>query len=58
MNGPTAIYPGTFDPITYGHMDVVRRAAALFPRVIVLVALYAWMIALPTVAGMALGSRR
>ena len=38
MNGPTAIYPGTADPITYGHMDVVRRAAALFPRVIVLVA--------------------
>ncbi len=33
-----AIYPGTFDPITYGHIDVVQRAARLFPRVIVLVA--------------------
>lgn len=33
-----AVYPGTFDPITYGHLDVIRRAAQLFPRVIVLVA--------------------
>jgi pantetheine-phosphate adenylyltransferase len=33
-----AVYPGTFDPITYGHIDVIRRAAQLFPRVIVLVA--------------------
>jgi pantetheine-phosphate adenylyltransferase len=33
-----AIYPGTFDPITYGHIDVVERAARLFNRVIVLVA--------------------
>jgi pantetheine-phosphate adenylyltransferase len=33
-----AIYPGTFDPITYGHIDVVERAAWLFNRVIVLVA--------------------
>ena len=37
MKSPTAIYPGTFDPITYGHIDVIRRARALFPRVIVLV---------------------
>ncbi|MER3524626.1 MAG: pantetheine-phosphate adenylyltransferase [Ignavibacteria bacterium] len=35
---PIAIYPGTFDPITYGHIDVVQRAAVLFPKVIVLVA--------------------
>lgn len=35
---PIAIYPGTFDPITYGHIDVVQRAAELFPKVIVLVA--------------------
>ena len=34
----TAIYSGTFDPITLGHEDVVRRAAQLFPRVIVAVA--------------------
>ena len=33
-----AVYPGTFDPITYGHIDVVERAAQLFERVIVLVA--------------------
>ena len=30
--------PGSFDPVTNGHMDVIRRAAALFDRVIVLVA--------------------
>ncbi len=34
----TAIYPGTFDPITNGHVDVARRAAALFDKVIVCVA--------------------
>ncbi len=34
----TAIYPGTFDPITNGHLDVIQRAAELFDRVIVLVA--------------------
>lgn len=33
-----AVYPGTFDPMTLGHEDVVRRAIALFPRVIVAVA--------------------
>lgn len=33
-----AIYPGTFDPITLGHEDVVRRAARLFDEVIVAVA--------------------
>ena len=38
MSGRTAIYPGTFDPITHGHIDVIKRATALFPRVIVLVA--------------------
>jgi pantetheine-phosphate adenylyltransferase len=31
----TALYAGTFDPVTYGHLDVVRRAAALFDKVIV-----------------------
>lgn len=34
----TAIVPGTFDPITLGHLDVVVRAARLFPQVIVAVA--------------------
>ena len=38
MSVPIAIYPGTFDPITYGHIDVVERATELFARVIVLVA--------------------
>jgi pantetheine-phosphate adenylyltransferase len=33
-----AIYPGTFDPITYGHIDVVERARDMFDRVIVAVA--------------------
>lgn len=34
----TAVYPGSFDPITLGHLDVVRRAAQIFDRVIVAVA--------------------
>ncbi len=34
----TAVYPGTFDPITYGHIDVIRRAARIFGKVIVAVA--------------------
>lgn len=38
MKSQVAIYPGTFDPITYGHIDVVRRATSLFDKVIVLVA--------------------
>ncbi len=37
-NDLIAVYPGTFDPITLGHEDVVRRAAQLFGRVIVAVA--------------------
>ena len=32
------VYPGTFDPVTLGHEDLVRRAAVLFPHVIVAVA--------------------
>ena len=35
----TAIYPGTFDPITKGHIDLVIRASKLFERVIVAVAI-------------------
>ncbi|HUJ10097.1 MAG TPA: pantetheine-phosphate adenylyltransferase [Verrucomicrobiae bacterium] len=34
-----AVYPGSFDPITNGHLDIIRRAAQLFDRVIVAVAL-------------------
>lgn len=33
-----AIYPGTFDPITNGHHDIVRRAASIFTRVVVAIA--------------------
>lgn len=38
MTHVIAVYPGTFDPITLGHEDVVRRAVQLFGRVIVAVA--------------------
>lgn len=34
----TVIYPGTFDPITNGHLDLINRAVVLFARVIVAVA--------------------
>ena len=34
----TAIYPGTFDPITDGHLDIIARASRLFEKVIVAVA--------------------
>ena len=37
-NNVIAVYPGTFDPVTHGHEDVVRRATQLFDRVIVAVA--------------------
>lgn len=33
----TAVCPGSFDPITNGHLDIIRRAAGMFDRVIVLV---------------------
>lgn len=34
----SCIYPGTFDPITNGHLDVIKRAVKIFDRVIVAVA--------------------
>jgi pantetheine-phosphate adenylyltransferase len=34
----TAVYPGSFDPITNGHLDVIQRAARLFDQVIVAIA--------------------
>lgn len=37
-SGRTAIYPGSFDPVTNGHLDVIERAARIFDRVIVAVA--------------------
>ena len=33
-----AVYPGSFDPITNGHLDIVRRVSQMFDRVIVAVA--------------------
>lgn len=33
----TAVYPGSFDPLTNGHLDIIRRASALFDRVLVAV---------------------
>ncbi|MFI3181490.1 MAG: pantetheine-phosphate adenylyltransferase [Methylococcales bacterium] len=38
MNKITAIYPGTFDPITNGHLDLVARASQLYDEVIIAVA--------------------
>lgn len=36
--GPIAVYPGTFDPVTNGHLDIIRRSLEIFERVIVAVA--------------------
>lgn len=38
MQTVNAMYPGTFDPITHGHWDLVKRAAGLFPKVVVAIA--------------------
>jgi len=32
-----AVYPGSFDPITYGHIDVIKRSVAIFPNLVVAV---------------------
>lgn len=37
-NTRTAIYPGTFDPMTLGHLDILKRAAGMFDKVIISVA--------------------
>ena len=37
MNRRIAVYPGTFDPIHFGHMDIAQRAAALFDQLVVAV---------------------
>ncbi|MBK7157023.1 MAG: pantetheine-phosphate adenylyltransferase [Ignavibacteria bacterium] len=38
MNKLVSIYPGTFDPVTNGHLDVIERASGLFEKVIVTIA--------------------
>lgn len=38
MRQAIVIFPGTFDPMTYGHVDLIERAAKLFPQVIVAIA--------------------
>jgi pantetheine-phosphate adenylyltransferase len=38
MKGKTALYPGTFDPITNGHLDIIKRASGMFDRLIIAVA--------------------
>ena len=35
MQDVAAIYPGSFDPVTNGHLDIIRRCRRLFPRVVV-----------------------
>lgn len=37
-NQQIAVYPGTFDPVTYGHIDIIKRASSIFQKVIVAVA--------------------
>lgn len=36
--GRLAVYPGTFDPITYGHLDIIKRVSKIFENVIIAVA--------------------
>ncbi len=41
MQKRRAIYPGSFDPVTYGHLDLIQRACSIFDEVIVVVAVNA-----------------
>ena len=39
IHNPTiAVYPGTFDPITNGHVDIIKRAMQMFDRIIIVIA--------------------
>ncbi|MFZ0089775.1 MAG: pantetheine-phosphate adenylyltransferase [Solirubrobacteraceae bacterium] len=42
LDNRTAICPGTFDPVTYGHLDVISRASAMYDTVIVAVVNLPW----------------
>ena len=41
MEKRRAIYPGSFDPVTYGHLDLIKRAQSIFDEIIVVVAINA-----------------
>ncbi|MFV9991677.1 MAG: pantetheine-phosphate adenylyltransferase, partial [Candidatus Midichloria sp.] len=38
MSDKVAIYPGTFDPLTFGHLDILERACILFDKIILAIA--------------------
>jgi len=38
MNEKIAVYPGSFDPITYGHLDIIERGLDVFDKIIIAVA--------------------
>ncbi|WP_036281525.1 pantetheine-phosphate adenylyltransferase [Methylocystis sp. ATCC 49242] len=40
MTARTALYSGTFDPLTYGHLDVIRQGAAMFDRIVVAIGVH------------------
>ena len=40
MQGLLAVYPGSFDPVTYGHLDLIGRAAKLFEQVVVAIGVH------------------
>jgi pantetheine-phosphate adenylyltransferase len=42
LDNRTAICPGTFDPVTYGHLDVIGRASTMYDRVVVAVVNHPW----------------
>ena len=37
MKNSVAVYPGSFDPVTFGHLDIIRRASKMFDRLVVVV---------------------